>query len=118
MVKSRSRRTRDRVMCNEDLVTRKTERGILLRTALTVRDQRVELLEEGTPALSPQPSLLSSRYRAQPPANDGFAASPHPPDRSGRRKVTRVGFDDQRIRLPIPEPVAQSKLIAKVKTTA
>src|SRR5512140_47736 len=110
MVRSRSRRTRDRVMGNEDLVTRKTERGILLRTALTVRDQRVELLEEGTPALSPDPCPLAPRYRAQPPADDRSAASPHPPDRGRRRKITRVGFDDQRIRLPIPEPVAQSRL--------
>src|SRR5512138_2926596 len=129
MVWGRSRCGRDRVMRDEDLLTRETKRGILVRAALTVRDQCIELFDKGIPNFSLAPSQPSPKFcefgggpgwgrRTQPPANDRLTARLHPSHRRRGRQVARVGFHDQSVRIPIPEPVDQSMLITKVEPAA
>ena len=118
-------------MRDKNVLAWKPAGGILVRAALTVRDQCFELLEEGNTARlaeSSYPPFASPPFfpkmggteggRAQPPADDGSAARLHPLYGSGRRKVARVGFHDQGIRIPIREPVAQPELITKIEAAA
>src|SRR5512147_532218 len=105
-------------MRDKDLLPRKTKRSILVRAALTVRDQRVELLEEGFPHLPLNSFPLSLVWRPQSPAKDRLAAHLHPSHSRGRRQIARIGFHDQGIRIPVPEPIDQSALVTKIELAA
>src|SRR5512138_3919982 len=104
IVRSRLWRPRNRVIRHENLLAGETERGILLRAALAVGDQRVELIQESIQRSPPSPYPLHAARRAQPPANDRSLADMHPPDRGRSRKTARVRFDNQDIRVPFIEP--------------
>ena len=57
-------------------------------------------------------------WRTQPPPDHRPAAALHPGDSGGCRQVSRVGFHDERIRIPAIQPGRQTALPAKVKRAA
>src|SRR5829696_10408337 len=106
---------RNRVMRNEDFLTWKTQRGILVCAALAVRDHCIKLDDKGKPSLLSKPT---DRRRPQPPSNDRFVLPVHPLYGCGRGKITRVRFRDQHIGIPTLEPIQQAALVTEIKGIA
>ena len=102
-------------MRHENFLARKTERGILVRAALTICDQRVEAAEEGEPASFPE---SADTRRAQSPSDDFSGAGAHPFNCGGSRDVARVRFHDQSIGIVFLQPMDQPKLEAQIKRAA
>src|SRR5215211_151525 len=94
---------------------RKPERGILVCPALTVSNQCIKLIDKGTPSLFLKPT---GGWRAQSPADHGLMLFVHPFDGRWRRKVTRIGFHDQRVWIPVCEPVNKPALVTEIKRAA
>src|SRR5215210_7396928 len=99
-------------MGDENPPARKPERGILIRPALAVSNQCIKLIDKGTPLLLLKPT---GGWRAQSPADDGLMLFVHPFDGRRSRKITRIGFHDQRVWIPVCEPVNKPALVTEVK---
>ena len=99
-------------MRNEYFFTREAEGGIFVCAALTVREHRIELMDEACP----NPHLPFGA--TQSPANDLSSAGVHPLDSGGCGQIARVRFHDQRIGIAFFEPVDKSALVAKIKCAA
>ena len=102
-------------MRDENIIEGKAQVGIFVRAALTVRDQRIELTEEGASS-SFTPSADGGR--AKSPTDHRFVLLAHPIHSGRRGKITRVGFHDQRVGIPLFQPVRQSALITQIKIPA
>ncbi len=94
-----------RIVGDKDPLRRQTERVVLLRSLAAVSDHCIKAVQVS----SPHPcSCLSQRAphgrRTERPADYRPAARLHPSKRDPVRKVTRVGFEDERIGIGYLQP--------------
>ncbi len=96
-------------MCDEDFFAGKTEGGILVRAALTVGDQRIELTQEVEPPHLAESAQRSRKRRsAKSPTDNLSSAGVHPLHGGGGGEVARVGLHDQRVGIGILQPAGQA----------
>ena len=93
--------------------------GVLLRAALTVGDEHVELIEEPVSSSLPKASQQTAeRRRTKPPANDAPIPRVHPTSAGGGCQVAGIRLHDQCIWIPLSQPRNEPALIAEIQRSA